>query len=171
MRSGAGILPSCPQATLEQGGGLRPPASARNWKSKEHSACGCFVSLDFAHSPAHAWMFLVPNSGSHAAGSQFFWLSQRTEWVPAWLLGLIPQYRPNFLLVKAFGVADTAPPQTAPHEPLCTPEIPYVEWDALVTAPRFVLAWVDVPGLGFHLSWDAATRGCSLLCDSSTLHG
>lgn len=33
VRPGARILPSCPQARLQQGGGLRPPTSARVLKS------------------------------------------------------------------------------------------------------------------------------------------
>lgn len=33
VRPGTRILPSCPQARLQQGGGLRPPTSARDWKS------------------------------------------------------------------------------------------------------------------------------------------
>lgn len=34
---------------------------------------------------------LCPDSGSRAVGSWFFWLSCRAEWVPAWLLGLVPR--------------------------------------------------------------------------------
>lgn len=54
------------------------------------------------------------------------------------------------LHVKAFGATDAVPPQTAPHDPFCSPKISCSEQGALVTVPRSMLVWMDAPGLGLH---------------------
>lgn len=106
-----------------------------------------------------------PDLGSHAVGSRFLWLSQRSEPVPAWLLGLVR------LWVKAFAAADAAPAQTAPRNTFCPPKISCGERDAPMMVPTSTLVWVDATGLGLQPHGDAGAGGCNILQGSHTPQG